>query len=94
VDDFDRQRLALYVERIHGTADFEVLAAASMLWSGWECDTAAALVRLGDGQRVWAVLDAVNVASADVPRMLRERIKAYRQAIFETEALLAVAGEI
>ena len=52
------------------------------------------LIRLADGRRVWAVTNGVSIHPEQVPVVLQQRISAYRWAGAETEALLAIAGEI
>jgi hypothetical protein len=82
-----------YVMDAYGTRDFEILGAAEILWSGWEGDTDAVLMRFADGRLGWAAVQGVTVAADKVTETLRERLTAYREAIRETEALLALAGE-
>ncbi len=91
--EWEKERLDGYVRRKYGATDYVILGSADMLWSGRELDTAAVLIRLGDGRQVWAVLASVDVSPSDVPDVLRQRLVAYRQAITETEALLRLAGE-
>jgi hypothetical protein len=85
-------RLDGYVQGKYSTRDYEILGSADMLWSGWELDTAAVLIRLGDGRQVWAVLASVDVSPSDVPDVLRQRLVAYRQAITETKPCCAWPG--
>jgi len=91
--DWQKKELEDYVREAYGATDYEIIGAAEILWSGWEGDTDAVLIRLVDGRKAWAVLQAVHVASDQVPSVLRERISVYRQAIAETEALLKIGGE-
>jgi hypothetical protein len=91
----EKESLAEYVRTTYGVDEYEIVGACALLWSGWESDTVAALVRLSDGRRVWGIADAFGVRSPEgIPRMLRQRISAYRQSIAETEALLMIAGEM
>lgn len=83
-----------YVERAYGTMEYEILGSADMLWSGWELDTAAVLIRLRDGRKVWAILNSVDVPPSKAVETLRERLEAYRHAIEETETLLRLSGEL
>jgi hypothetical protein len=94
IKDWERDILDCYVERAHGTAVYEILGSAAMLWSGWELDTAAVLIRLRDGRKVWAILNSVDVPPSEAAETLRERLEAYRQAIEDTETLLRLAGEL
>jgi len=73
------------------TKDFEIVASAEILWSGWECDTDAVIVRLADGTVKWVVVGDVDVSAKTVVETLRERKVAYEKAIADTEALLEVA---
>ncbi|WP_114945902.1 hypothetical protein [Microvirga calopogonii] len=93
MEGWQKESLDRYVHKAYGTDDYEVLGATEMLWSGWECDTDAVLIRLADGRKAWAVMLCVNVPPKEVPDALRERIEAYRKAIADTEALLAKAEE-
>jgi hypothetical protein len=91
----EKESLNEYVRTAYGADTYEIIGACALLWSGWESDTVAALVKLTDGRRVWAMVDAFGFRSPEeIPRMLRQRITAYRQAIAETEAMLMVAGEM
>jgi hypothetical protein len=93
LSDWQRQHLDCYVQGAYGTGEYEILGMVPMLWSGWEADTNAVLVRLADARRVWAVMQSVDVRANEVPDVLRQRLVAYREAIEETEALLRLAGE-
>jgi hypothetical protein len=91
----ETESLDEYVLATYGTDEYEIIGACPLLWSGWETDTVAVLVGLPDGRRAWGVVDAFAFRSPEgIPRMLRQRIAAYRQAILETEALLMIAGEL
>lgn len=94
IRDWEEDILDRYVQRAHRTMDYEILGSADMLWSGWELDTAAVLIRLRDGRKVWAILNSVDVPPSKAGETLRERLEAYRHAIEETEALLRLAGEL
>lgn len=86
--EWERKAVDGYVLRKYRTADYEVVGRVPMLWTGWEADTDACLLRLGDGRQAWFVLNCVDVPPDRVVDALRQRIEAYRQAITETEALL------
>ena len=83
-----------YILDAYGTDAFEIVGACALLWSGWEGDTRAVLVKLADGRRVWGVVEGVHVPADKIVPTLRSRLTAYRQAIAETEALLMIAGEM
>ncbi|MBJ6125428.1 hypothetical protein JAO75_08385 [Microvirga sp. BT325] len=85
--------LADYVSDAYGTAEFEIVGACTVLWSGWEGDIRAVLVDLADGRRVWGMVEGVHIPADRIVPTLRQRITAYRQAVAETEALLMIAGE-
>jgi len=91
--EWERKAVDGHVQRAFGTTDYEVVARAPMLWVGWEADTDAVLLRLGDGRQAWFVLHCVDVAPEAVPEVLRQRLVAYREAITQTEELLRLAGE-
>jgi hypothetical protein len=90
---WEREAVNGYVSRKYATKDYEVVGRVSMLWTGWEGDTDAILLRLGDGRMAWYVLHCVDVPPAEVPAVLRQRLAAYREAITQTEELLRLSGE-
>jgi len=90
----NRKRVQAMVEEEFGpdaAQGFEIIGSAPILWSGWEGDTDAVVVRLPDGNAVWMVVEGVHVGSTGVAEVLRERLDAYRKAIEDTEALLKIA---
>ncbi|MPR07800.1 hypothetical protein [Microvirga tunisiensis] len=48
----EKKSLAEYVRTTYGVDEYEIVGACALLWSGWESDTVAALVRLSDGRPV------------------------------------------
>jgi small nuclear ribonucleoprotein (snRNP)-like protein len=94
IKDWEKDILDRYVQRAHGTTAYEILGSADMLWSGWELDTAAVLIRLRDGRKVWAILNSVDVKPSQAVETLQERLEAYRHAIEETETLLRLTSEL
>lgn len=72
-----------------GIADFQVLDWTEILWSGWEGDSSAALVRIpGQGPKVSVY---AHIGSGRSPEaMLRERLVAYEDAIRDTRRLIAM----
>jgi len=91
--EWERKAVDGYVLRKYGARDYEVLGRVPMLWTGWEADTDAVLLRLPGGRLAWYVLHCVDVPPEQVVETLRQRLVAYREAIEETEALLRLAGE-
>lgn len=72
--------------------EFEVLAYTSMLWSGWEGDSAAVLYRiLPDGEPRLYVLDGVHVTPGRLMEAIDERLAAYRKAIADTDRFRGIA---
>ena len=90
----ERRSLAGYVQDAYGTHDFKIVGACTVLWSGWEGETRAALIELPNGRRVWGMVEGVHIPADKIAQTLSQRITAYRQAIAETEALLMIAGEM
>jgi len=89
-----RRRVHTMVERKYGPTaaqGFEILGSTDIMWSGWEGDTDAVIVRLPDGKVVWMVIDGVEVGSKNIVEVLRERLVAYSKVIEDTEALLRIA---
>lgn len=75
--------------RRSGVTDFQVLDWTEVLWSGWEGDSSAALIRV-PGQAPKVAVCA-HVGSGRSPEaMLRERLVAYEEAIRDTRRLLAM----
>ena len=73
----------------HGS---ELLEIVPILWSGWECDTHAALVRRPDGTHRMVVMNAVShPGDQTVRQLLRERVLAYERAIQDTQRMLDMA---
>jgi len=92
--EYDGKRVQVMIKEEFGpeaAQGCEILGSAEILWSGWEGDTDAVLVRLPDGRLQWVVINGVDVATESVIEVLRERLDAYRRAIVETEALLNIA---
>jgi hypothetical protein len=86
-----KRRLSYDPDRPEG-AEIEVLAYVPMLWSGWECDSAAVLYRiLPDGEPRLYVLDGVHVPSDRLLETLQERLAAYEKAIVDTRAFITKA---
>lgn len=69
---------------------FRVLAVTPVLWSGWECDSQAWVIER-DGQRVLVTTDHGAQVQGN-EEMLRGKLVEYRQAIEDTERLLAILG--
>ncbi|MBW8908199.1 MAG: hypothetical protein JF620_04070 [Mesorhizobium sp.] len=91
--DLDGGQLQLLSEEIlerFGNVGYEPLAALSVLWSGWECDSVAALVQLADGSRKIVFVDGTP-GGLTPEALLEERIRAYESAIEETRAFLRKA---
>lgn len=91
--EWERKAVDGYVRRAYGTEDYEVAGRAPMLWTGWETDTDAVLLRLPGGRLAWYVIQCVDVPPDAVAGTLRQRLVAYRAAIAKTEELLRLAGE-
>lgn len=92
ISEFSRPILDAWVEEHYGTADYEIVGSSRVLWSGWEADTDVAVIRLPDGSFKWALVDGPH-APDDVPEVLRKQLVAYRQAISNTEELLAMMSD-
>ena len=76
------------------TDDFELIEIVPALWSGWECDSHAALVRMADGRCRLVVPDGVRMpGDGTVRQMLEERLRVYEAAAYETRRFLQVADE-
>ncbi|MBZ9798730.1 hypothetical protein [Mesorhizobium sp. ES1-4] len=90
--DLDLSQLRLLGDEIrdrYGDVSYEPLAAVSVLWSGWECDSVATLVRLSDGRREIVFVDGTGMPGGLGPEaLLEERIVAYETAIRKTRAFL------
>lgn len=71
----------------------EVVDAVEVLWSGWECDSLAALARLPSGEhRVIFVDGTLWPGDRRTPvEVLEERAGAYEAAAARTRAFLATA---
>lgn len=81
-------RVQAEAERRYGDGVL-VLNVVEILWSGWEMDSKAILVRRPDGGPDAFVLDAVKVpGDEDLREMLRQRIIAYTRAAHATRHLL------
>ena len=75
-----------------GTEDFELVEIVPLLWTGWECDTHAALVRVPDGCcRLVAVNGVRMPGDGTVRAMLEERLAAYAAAASDTRRMLEIA---
>jgi hypothetical protein len=75
-----------------GTDDFEMLEIVPVLWTGWECDTHAALVRMPDGGCRLVAVDGVRMPGDGTVRgMLEARLAAYAAAASDTRRLLEIA---
>lgn len=76
------------------TDDFELLEIIPVLWSGWECDSHVALVRLSDSRCRVVVLDGVAMpGDGTIREMLEERQRAYAAAMSDTRRFLKAAEE-
>lgn len=79
---------------LHYGGRCELLAAVEVLWSNWECDSMAALIRLEDG--TVKVVRPDGTAGSGPPEttmeMLEERLVEYERAISETRAFLLLAN--
>ena len=93
--DLDRGQMRLLADEMldrFGDVGYEPLAAVSVLWSGWECDSVAVLVRLAYGSRKIVFLDGTGMPGGLTPEaLLEERIAAYESAIQKTRAFLQKA---
>jgi len=70
----------------------ELLELLPLLWSGWECDHHAALVRKPDGGVEVMILGSVDRPGDPEPMaMLEDRIGAYQEAIEDTRRFLGIA---
>ncbi|MGO4558098.1 hypothetical protein [Mesorhizobium sp. 2RAF21] len=89
--DYVRRRLGYDPDLPEGV-EFEVLAYAPILWSGWEGDSAAVLFRiLPDGKPQLHVLDGVDIAPETLLQALEDRIAIYERTAVKTKAFLAKA---
>ena len=93
VDDkqLDPAMMSLLKDRIldnYGDVPFDVVDFVPVLWSGWECDSTAVLVRYEDGGHQLLIADAVGVPD-DVVEALQERLATYKEIGKRTEPLLA-----
>ena len=87
-----RERLAVEVEDACATDQFEILDVVPVLWSGWECDSGAGLVRLPDGAVRIVFIDGVGSPDRRTPlQVLEERLKAYGEVADRTRAFIASA---
>ncbi|MFD2054197.1 hypothetical protein ACFSQT_14170 [Mesorhizobium calcicola] len=65
------------------------LAACSVLWSGWECDSYVVLVRLADGRIEILWPDGTGMPDGmSTEQRLEERIRDYERAAEKTRAFL------
>lgn len=70
----------------------QLLEIVDMLWCGWECDHAMALIRTPDGKVRLKVLGGTDHPdNRDPVGMLEKRIAAYQTAIEETRRFLGIA---
>lgn len=70
----------------------ELLELVDVLWSGWECDHNAALIREADGAvRIKILSGVARLDDVEPFDMLEERIGAYQEAIEETRRFLGIA---
>ncbi|MFU0507378.1 hypothetical protein [Pseudaminobacter sp. NGMCC 1.201702] len=70
----------------------EMIDLTAVLWSGWECDHHAALIRLADGAVQVKILSGVSPSGDDGPiPMVEERIAAHSRAAQETGRFLEIA---
>lgn len=93
-----RQRLSIWFEsegRAVAEDDIEILSAVSVLWSGWECDSAVIMYRVkSTGEKALWVLDGAGGPwESDPVRVLRSRLPAYEQAIEDTKRFLERAHQ-
>lgn len=91
--DAGRDRISEALKRKHGGLEIEILARCDVLWSGWECDHGVVLCRVTSTGEVGLNVEGGVAHPGDrgPVAMLEERLGAYRLAIEETEALLAMA---
>ena len=93
--ELDRGQLRLLADEMQdrfGQLGYEPEAAVAVLWSGWECDSVAVLVRLADGSRKIVFIDGTGMPGGLTPEgLLEERIAAYESAIEKTRAFLRKA---
>lgn len=74
------------------SAEFEILASAPILWSGWGCDRTAVLYRiLPDGKPELHVLGGVEVTADALLSVLEERIDVYERAARQTRDFIGKA---
>lgn len=76
------------IQDIYGNVPFEVVDWCPVLWTGWECDSTAVLVKYEDGSHQLLIADAVGVPY-DVVEALQERLTTYKEIGKRTEQLLA-----
>lgn len=70
----------------------ELLELVDVLWSGWECDHNAALIREADGTVRIKILAGVSHPGDKGPvAMLEERVAAYERVAAETRRFLEIA---
>ena len=63
-----------------------------MLWTGWECDHAMAVVRKSDGSvKLEVIAGAEHPDNSDPLAILEKRVAAYEKAITESRRFLGIA---
>lgn len=90
-DDYRNVLCRQLVEQYLRATDFTIVGRAGLLWSAWECDHEAVLVRRDSGQVHWVILGGVNVSPRNVVETLREKLVEYKRAYEGTERLLNLA---
>lgn len=86
-----RQLHAPSLEAALETDDYELLEIVPLLWTGWECDTHAALVRVEGRTRI-VILDAVSMPGDGTVRdMLLQRLQAYSAAAYDLGRFIRAA---
>lgn len=88
-----KQRL-LWDDELNLSEDtaLEIIAAAPILWSGWECDYTAVIYRiLPDGEPRLYVEGGVHTTPDNLLETLEGRLVAYDRAIVRTRAFIEKA---
>lgn len=85
-----RQLHAPILEAALETDDYELLEIVPLLWTGWECDTHAALVRVEGRTRI-VILDPVHALEGHARDMLLQRLQAYSEAAYDLGRFIKAA---
>lgn len=82
------------MNRVYLPEGAELIEIVDMLWSGWECDHAMALIRTPDGEvRLKVLAGTDHPDNRDPFALLEKQVATYLAAAEETQRFLDIARE-